>query len=314
MTRVILTRLAALAVILLALSAIVFALEAMIPADPVRAMVGASATKEAVAAKRHELGFDKPLPVQYLRFLGRAATGNLSDSLHTRRPVMTDLRAFLPATLELAGAAAIIAAVLGGLLGIATARGRASVPRLLMLFYARWHVLPSSGRLSPGITPPSGPTGLLVVDGLVHGRLDVVSDALWHLALPAFCLALGPAVALGRTLRSSLRTVLTQDHIRTARAKGLKERTVLLRHALRSALNAPLTMGGLQVGLLLAGVVVIESVFAWPGVGLYTVQSISSTDFPAVAGVTLVLGALYVVINALVDLAQVVADPRLRAA
>src|SRR5206468_3120104 len=264
-TRVILTRLAALAVILLALSAIVFALEAMIPADPVRAMVGASATKEAVAAKRHELGLDKPLPVQYLRFLGRAATGNLSESLHTRRPVMTDLRAFLPATLELAGAAAIIAAVLGGLLGIATARGRASVPRLLMLagasappfllalallmlFYARWHVLPSSGPLSPGIMPPSGPTGLLVV------------------------------------------------------------------HALRSALDAPLTVGGLQVGLLLAGVVVIESVFAWPGVGLYTVQSIASTDFPAVAGVTLVLGALYVVINALVDLAQVVADPRLRAA
>ena len=330
MTKLIASRLAALAVILLALSAIVFALEAMIPADPVRAMVGASATKEAVAAKRHELGNDLPLPVQYLRFLGRAATGNLAESLHTRRPVMTDLRAFLPATLELAGAAAVIAAVLGGLLGIATARGRATAPRLamlagasappfllalalLMLFYARWHVLPSSGRLSPGIVPPSGPTGLLVVDGLVHGRLDVVSDALWHLALPAFCLALGPAVALGRTLRSSLQSVLTQDHIRTARAKGLSERTVLLRHALRSALNAPLTMGGLQVGLLLAGVVVIESVFAWPGVGLYTVQSISSTDFPAVAGVTLALGALYVVINALVDLAQVVADPRLRA-
>jgi peptide/nickel transport system permease protein len=133
MARVILSRLAALAVILLALSAIVFALEAMIPADPVRAMVGASATKEAVAAKRHELGFDKPLPVQYLRFLGRAATGNLSDSLHTRRPVMTDLRAFLPATLELAGAAAFLAAVLGGLLGIATARGKATAPRLLML-------------------------------------------------------------------------------------------------------------------------------------------------------------------------------------
>jgi peptide/nickel transport system permease protein len=330
MAKVILSRLAALAVILLALSAIVFALEAIIPADPVRAMVGASATKEAVAAKRHELGLDRPLPVQYVRFLGRAATGNLSESLHTRRPVVTDLGNFLPATLELAGAAAIIAAVLGGLLGMVTARGGGTAPRLLMLagasappfllalallmlFYSKWHILPSSGRLSSTITPPGGPTGLLLVDGLVHGRFDVVSDALWHLALPAFCLALGPAVALGRTLRSSLQTVLAQDHIRTARAKGLKERTVLLRHALRSALNAPLTMGGLQVGLLLAGVVVIESVFAWPGVGLYTVQSISSTDFPAVAGVTLVLGALYVVINSLVDLAQVVADPRLRA-
>jgi peptide/nickel transport system permease protein len=331
MPRVILTRLAALAVILLALSAIVFALEAMIPSDPVRAMVGASATREAVAAKRRELGFDKPLPVQYVKFLGRAATGNLSLSLHTRRPVLTDLGDFLPATLELAGAAAIIAAVLGGALGLLTARGKATAPRLLMLagasappfllalallmlFYSKWHLLPSSGRLSSNLVPPAGPTHLLVIDGLLHARLDVVSDALWHLALPAFCLALGPAVALGRTLRSSLQTVLTQDHIRTARAKGLKERTVLLRHALRSALNAPLTMGGLQVGLLLAGVVVIESVFAWPGVGLYTVQSISTTDFPAVAGVTLVLGALYVVINSLVDIAQIVADPRLRTA
>lgn len=331
MLKLVFTRLAGLVVILAALSAIVFALEAVIPADPVRAMVGASAARSAVEAKRKELGLDRPLPVQYLRFLGRAVTGNLSLSLHTRRPVTTDLVDFLPATIELAGAAAIIAAILGGALGLLTAKGRATAPRLLMLagasappfllalgflmlFYSHWHILPSSGRLSPSIVPPTGPTRLLVADGLLHGRFDVVSDALWHLFLPALCLALGPAVALGRTLRSSLQTVLTQDHIRTARAKGLKERTVLLRHALRSALNSPLTMSGLQVGLLLAGVVVIESVFAWPGVGLYTVQSIASTDFPAVAGVTLVLGALYVIINALVDVAQVIADPRLRTA
>jgi peptide/nickel transport system permease protein len=125
---------------------------------------------------------------------------------------------------------------------------------------------------------------------------------------------LAPAVALGRVLRSSLQTVLDQDHIRTARAKALPERRILLRHALRSSLNAPLTMAGLQLGMLLAGVVVIETVFAWPGIGLYTVQSIASTDFPAVAGVTLVLGAAYVVINALVDVGQLVADPRLRVA
>src|SRR5258708_6201419 len=133
MAKTILSRLAALAVILLALSAIVFALEAMIPSDPIRAMVGASATKEAVAAKRHELGFDKPLPVQYVRFLGRAVSGNLSESLHPRRPVMTALRTFLPAPLELAGAAAVIAVVLGGFLGIVTANGKGTAPRLLML-------------------------------------------------------------------------------------------------------------------------------------------------------------------------------------
>lgn len=331
MLRLIAGRLAALVGILIALSAVVFVLESVIPADPVRAMVGASASRQAVAAKRHELGLDRPLPVQYARFLGRALHGNLQLSLHTRRPVRTDLASFLPATLELAGAAAILAVILGGLLGLLTARGGgtglrlllvggASAPGfllaivLLLLFYVELHWLPGSGRLSSSVTPPSGPTGFYVFDGLVHARFDVVWDALRHLVLPATCLALGPAVALGRTLRSSLQTVLAQDHIRTARAKALTERRILVRHALRSALNAPLTMAGLQVGMLLAGVVVIETAFAWPGLGNYTVQSIASADFPAVAGVTLVLGAAYVIINALVDMAQVVADPRLRVA
>ena len=322
-------RLAALAGILLALSAIVFMLEAVIPADPVRAMVGASASRQAVAAKRAELGLDRPVPVQYARFLGRAVRGDLSLSLHTRRPVSTDLGDYLPATLELAGAAAALAAVLGLALGLRGARrrgrglhlvllGGASVPAflvgllLLLLFYADLHWLPGSGRLSSGVSPPGGPTGLLTVDGLLAGRPDVVVDALAHLVLPALCLALGPAVAIGRTLRSSLETVMAQDHVRTARAKALPERTVLWRHAVRNALNAPLTMAGLQVGLLLAGVVVVESVFAWPGLGQYTVRSITTTDFPAIAGVTLVLGAAYVIVNAMVDVAQVLADPRLR--
>jgi len=329
--RLIAGRLVALVAILIGLSAIVFVLESVIPADPVRAMVGASATRDAVAHKRHQLGLDRPLPVQYVKFLGRAVTGNLQLSLHTRRPVRADLASYLPATLELAGVAALMAVVLGGLLGLLTARGGgtglrlalltgASAPGfllaivLLLLFYVKLHWLPGSGRLSSSITPPSGPTHFLLFDSLVHGRFDVFVDAVRHLILPATCLALGPAVALGRTLRSSLQTVLGQDHIRTARAKALTERRVLLSHALRSALNAPLTMAGLQVGMLLAGVVVIETAFAWPGLGNYTVQSIATADFPAVAGVTLVLGAAYVIINAVVDLAQMAADPRLRVA
>jgi peptide/nickel transport system permease protein len=330
MARFTLTRLASLVGILLGLSVIVFLLQAVVPADPVRAMVGASATPQIVEAKRHELGLDRPLPAQYAQFLSRAVRGDLQMSLHTRRPVRTDIAAFLPATLELAATALAMAVVLGGVLGLLTARGRAtslrvglvasaSVPAfllallLLIVFYAQLHWFPGSGRISPDLDPPTGPTGLLTVDGLLAGRLDVVGDALAHLALPALCLALGPAVALGRTLRSSLQTVLGSDHIRTARAKGLTERGVLLRHAVRPALNAPLTMTGLQVGMLLAGVVVIESIFAWPGLGLYTARAITSVDFPAIVGVTLVMGAAYVIVNALVDLAQVAADPRLRA-
>ncbi len=331
MGKLIAERLVALVGILFALLIIVFLLESVIPADPVRAMVGASATREAVAVKRHELGLDKPLPQQFTAFVSRAVRGDLSLSLHTRRPVRDDLAAFLPATLELALAATVLAVLLGGALGILTARGGgtplrlllvsgASVPGFLLailfllLFYSGLHWLPGSGRLSSSLTPPSGPTGLYVVDGLLHGQLNVVVDAGRHLLLPALCLALAPAVALGRVLRSSLQTVLRQDHIRTARAKALGERRILFRHALRSALNAPLTMMGLQVGMLLAGVVVIETAFAWPGIGLYTVQSIASTDFPAVAGVTLVLGAFYVAVNALVDVGQLAADPRLRTA
>jgi peptide/nickel transport system permease protein len=330
MARFTLTRLASLIGILLGLSVVVFLLQAVVPADPVRAMVGASATRQIVEAKRHELGLDRPLPAQYAQFLGRAVRGDLQMSLHTRRPVRTDIAAFLPATVELAATALAMAVVLGGALGLLTARGggaslrvtlvaSASVPAfllallLLIVFYAQLHWFPGSGRISPELDAPTGPTGLLTVDGLLAGRLDVVRDALAHLALPALCLALGPAVALGRTLRSSLQTVLSSDHIRTARAKGLTERGVLLRHGVRPALNAPLTMTGLQVGMLLAGVVVIESIFAWPGLGLYTARAITNVDFPAIVGVTLVMGAVYVIINALVDLAQVAADPRLRA-
>ncbi|GAC1607893.1 MAG: ABC transporter permease [Mycobacteriales bacterium] len=323
-------RLAGLVGVLVALSTVVFLLEAVVPADPVRAMVGASASRASVETARHALGLDQPLPQQYLHFLSRALRGDLAMSLHTRRPVATDLAAFLPASLELALAAGLLALVLGVGLGVLTAGGRgrrsqlalvalSSAPPfllalgMLLLFYAGLHVFPGSGRVTAGLGAPTGPTGMTTVDALLHGQITIWSDALAHLIMPATCLALGPAVAIARTLRSSLQQVLAEDYVRTARAKALPERAVLLRHALRNSLSAPLTMAGLQVGLLLGGVVVVESVFAWPGIGLYTARSIQTIDFPAVAGTTLVLGAAYVVVNALVDLAQMWADPRLRA-
>jgi peptide/nickel transport system permease protein len=159
----------------------------------------------------------------------------------------------------------------------------------------------------------AGPTGFLLFDSLTHGDPNQWWDAVRHIVLPAFVLALGPAVAIGRVLRSSLLDIMRQDYVRTARAKGLSERIVVLRHALRNASGPALSMAGLQVGLLLAGVVVVELVFAWPGLGLYAQQSIQQADFPAIIGITLVLGIAYVVINAVVDILQLVADPRLRA-
>jgi peptide/nickel transport system permease protein len=322
-------RLAAMVAVLLVLAATVFVLQRLTPTDPVHAMLGANASKEVIAAERHKLGYDKPLVVQYVDYIGGLVRGDMQMSLRTRRPVATDLGHYLPATLELTLFALVVAVVLGGLMGIATAarfRGSgvlrvvllsaASAPSFLLavlgilLFYRKLGWLPATGRSSVADVP-TGPTGLLTVDGLLHGRIDVVSDAFKHLILPGLCVAIGPAMSIGRVLRSSLVNTMRTDYVRTARAKGQRESVVLLRHAVRNSLGPALSMTGLQVGLMFAGVVVIEQVFAWPGIGLYTVQSIPRTDFPAIAGVTLVLGAGYVIVNAIIDLLQAAADPRI---
>ena len=332
MTRLIAGRTAGLVGVLLALTLAVFVIKAVLPADPVRASLGARATEAQVQAKKHALGYDKPIVAQYVAFVGDVVHADLGDSLRTRRPVTTDIGKFLPATAELALSAAFVAGVLGLALGITSARGGrvASVVRTLMLglasaptfclallaillFYRQLGWLPSAGRITRRLAPPER-TRFLLVDTLLNRDPRAFWDAVEHLVMPALCLAIGPAVAIGRVLRGSLLDVLRQDHTRTARSKGLSRRAVLVRHALRNALGPTLSMTGLQVGLLLSGVVVVELVFAWPGLGLYTTQAIQNADFPAVIGITLVLGTAYVLINAVVDILQVVADPRLKTA
>jgi peptide/nickel transport system permease protein len=166
--------------------------------------------------------------------------------------------------------------------------------------------------VSDTLVLPDGPTNFRLVDSLLHVQPNLFFSALGHLILPALTLALLPALAIARTLHTSLEQVLREDYVRTARSKGLRERTVLLRHALRNASGPTLTMGGLQFGLLLGGVVVVERIFAWPGLGLYIDQSIAYSDFPAITGATLLLGTAYIVVNFLVDVAQAWADPRIR--
>jgi peptide/nickel transport system permease protein len=325
-------RLAGLIGVLAALTLVVFLIKAVLPADPIRASIGIRATEEQVAAKRALLGYDKPIVTQYGSFVSKVMRGDLGDSLRTRRPVSSDIGRFLPATAELALASALLTIALGLILGITSARGGkfASAIRTVMLalasaptfcvalvailfFYRRLNWLPSSGRITRSLTPPER-TRFLLIDTLLATNPAAFWDALKHLAMPSLCLALGPAVAIGRVLRGSLLDVLQQDHTRTARSKGLSARAVLTRHALRNAIGPTLSMAGLQVGLLLSGVVVVELVFAWPGLGLYTTQAITNADFPAVIGIVLVLGTAYVLINAIVDVLQVVADPRLRTA
>jgi peptide/nickel transport system permease protein len=297
--------------------------------DPVKAQLGANASGEAVAARRHALGLDQPLLNQFWHYLTGAVQGDLGSSYRTRHPVSSDLSDFFPATLELALYGIAVALILAALLAFSTSlkwRGSAvlrgllftgaSAPMFLLgilgiiVFYQKLGWVPANGRT--GISnPPTGPTGLLTVDGLISGRLDVVTDALHHLILPALVVALGPAVAIGRVLRSSLLTDMDSDYARTARAKGLSESRIVGGHVLRNCIGSALSMTGLQVGLMFSGVLVIEQVFGWPGIGQYIAQSIPVADFPAIAGVTLMLGALYVFINTAVDLLQAAADPRI---
>ncbi|MET9489550.1 ABC transporter permease [Nocardia sp. NPDC006630] len=325
----ILSRIAAMVAILIALTAVMFVLQRISPLDPVHAQLGGSASQGAIAARRHELGLDRPVPVQFWHYLTSAAHGDFGTSYRTRRPVSTDLVNFVPATLELALCALLIALVLAVLLAFATTLNwpgsglfravlfvGASTPMFLLgilgliVFYQQLGWVPANGRTSIS-GAPTGPTGLLTVDGLLAGRFDVVGDAISHLILPATVIALGPAVAIGRVLRSSLITDVDSDYARTAKAKGLGPARILLRHVLRNCVGAALSMTGLQVGLMFSGVLVVEQVFGWPGIGQYIAQSIPVADFPAIAGVTLLLGAVYVVINTIVDLLQAAADPRI---
>lgn len=328
MGRLLLRRGLELLAVLIAMSAIVFLLRSVIPADPARSAVGPNAPASVVEAKRQELGLDRPLVEQYGRYLRGLLRGDLGTSFRTMRPVTQDIAEFLPASLELVGFAAMVGGLLAALLAMSQTFGArrvgwlrpiliggASAPTflvgLLLLYFLwfRFDLLPATGRAS---FRWEGPTGFLLIDGLVTGRFDVFLDGLRHLVLPALTLAIPTGVAIGRTLRSSLTGTLRQDHIRTARSLGLSEREVLVRHALRNSLNAPLSMAGLQLGFVFANLLIVELLFGWPGLGLYTVQSLSRSDLPAVLGVALVFGVIYLVVNTLVDFAQVAADPRLR--
>ncbi len=328
MIKFVVKRLLSMVVILLMLTAIVFLLQKLSHINPAHAYLGANASQAAVNRETHILGYDRPFIAQYFHYVSGLLRGNLEVSLRTRHPVSTDIVAFLPATVELAVSGLFLAMVLGAVFGLISAarfRGAGAFRMLLMSFASapvfllsllgilvlsgNLHWLPGTGDTSY-TNAPTGPTGIIVIDGLVHGQFAVAWDGVWHLILPALVVALGPAVSIGRVLRGSLEASMLSDFARTARAKGLKERTVVLHHALRNSVSAALSMTGLQVGLMFAGVVVVETIFAWPGIGLYVDQSIPQADFPAIAGVTLVLGVGYVIINAIVDILQAVVDPR----
>ncbi len=331
MSAYIVRRLAAMVLVLLGLTLILFILQQISPFDPVRVALGPEASNAVVNAARHRLGYDDSLIVQYLRYVGHAFTGNLGTSLLTGHPVLSDIGTFLPASLELLLAALILAVPLALLIGVASAsrwRGAsairfgsivlASAPSFVLsvvfvvIFYSRLHWLPAGGQTS-AFNAPTGPTGLLAVDSLVHGQISTFGNALEHLIMPAFALGILPGVAVGRVLRGALISNMRSDHVRSARSRGLRETTIVLKHCLRNSAGPALAMSGLMLGAMFAALVVVETIFAWPGIGSYLDQAIPRDDQPAIMGVTLLLGVMYVVINAIVDILQAVADPRLRA-
>ncbi len=326
MTRFIIRRLVAALILLLVLSAIIFILQAISPGDPVKAYLGDNASPAAVAAERQKLGLNDPIYLQYLHYMVNIFHGNLGISYRTHRPVLSDLETYLPATAELVLVSFIFALILGVVFAMSAAlqwRGTfvyrgvllvtATAPPFLLalggiiVFYAQLGWLPASGQGNG----PSGPTGFLLIDSLIGGDISAWASAWQHLLLPALVLAIAPAIAIGRVLRSSLDATLGAEYVRTAESKGLTEFTVFRRHVFRNSVGPGLSMAGLQLGFMFAGVVVVEEIFSWPGIGNYLADSIPVSDFPAIAGVTLVLGSIYIVANAIVDVLQVIADPRL---
>ena len=305
-----------------------------VPTDPIVSNLGqiASQRPEIVKAFREKWGLDRPLHEQYFTFVRNLARGEFGTSINTRRAITKDLALFLPATVELATAAVAFALLLGLPLGIFAAVRRdgpidhlarmvsligVSIPIFwlatvsLVLFYATLHWTVGPGRLGPQIERPDYVTGLFTVDSLLEGDFESFRDAVSHLILPGLVLASSIMGLITRISRSSMLEVLSQDYTRTARAKGLRESVVVARHALRNALIPTVTVLGLAYGGLLSGAVMTETIFAWPGLGRYAFQSVRTNDFPAIMGVTFVIGIVYVVVNLFVDLLYGWLDPRI---
>ncbi|MDR7522424.1 MAG: ABC transporter permease [Armatimonadota bacterium] len=333
--RFVLRRLLSLPFILVGITVVTFALMHLVPGDPVRLLLGEAATDERILrAMRQQWGLDRPVYIQYVHYLRNLARGEMGRSIRSGRPVAHDLARYLPATVELGTLSFLITLVLGIPLGVLsgaranTAADHASrlasllflsMPSFwfgLILVYVGYYqlgILPTpTGRLGISVVPPPDVTGFYLVDSLLAGDLALWARVLWHLLPPAFVLSLASVGLVVRLLRSSMVEILNQDYVRTAWAKGLPPRGVFYVHALRNALIPTVTVLGIQFGGLFGGNVLIETVFAWPGVGLYFVESIQWLDYAPVLGATVLIATAFVTVNFLVDLTYAVLDPRIR--
>jgi len=319
----------------------------LFPGDPAVAMLGEHATEENVARIREQFGLNRPLFLdreallqgdlsgffdsQYIRYLDRLIRLDLGDSIHRRIPVAETLALRFPATFELALLSMLFAILIGIPVGIASASRRNSVldgvtmigsligvsmpifwlglmEIMLFAVFMKW--LPAGGRLSSGIEVETI-TNFILLDSLITGNTPAFIDAFKHIIMPAVALATIPMAIIARMTRSSMLDVLQEDYIRTAKAKGLIERVVLFKHALKNAFLPVITIIGIQAGSLLAGAVLTETIFSWPGIGKWVYDSILGRDYPIVQGATLLIAIIFMVVNLLVDLSYALLDPRI---
>jgi peptide/nickel transport system permease protein len=328
-----LRRIVGIAAVMIGVSVITFAISHVVPADPAVAALGDHATDAQIAAFRAEYHLDRPLPEQYATYVVGIVHGDLGRSIRTRRAVADDLADSFPATLELSFAALAISLLVGIPAGIWSAIYRGRIPDVIVrvaslaggslpvfwlglivigLFYYQLGWFPGGGRIDTFVSPPPTRTGLYVVDSVLALDVEALRSSLLHLVLPSLTLGYFSTAVIARMTRSSMLEVLGQDYMRTARAKGLAERLIVLRHGLRNALIPTVTVIGLTFGSLLSGAVLTETIFSWPGLGRYATASAISLDFPAVLGVTLLAAIVYPVANLAVDIAYYWLDPRIQ--
>jgi peptide/nickel transport system permease protein len=332
MRSLILRHLARLALVLAGMATVAFIIARVLPADPAVLAAGLNPNRERVARIRREMGLDRPLAEQYTRFMrDLVLRGDLGRSTLSQRPVTDDLRVVLPATLELVLVTFVVCAPLGIALALFTARrdgrGAATAARLFtglgvampvftlglifqLVFYRNLGWLPPGGRLNLNIIPPRPVTGLLLVDCLLQGNWPALRSGLQHMVLPAVALGIAalPVIALGT--RRTLAAALSSGFVHAARAKGLPEGRGVVRHALRAALSPTAAILWRQVAALAPAVFLVEIIFSWPGVGLYTLRAIAGRDFPAIVAVTLSLSMLYAALGLVTDLGRFALDPR----
>jgi peptide/nickel transport system permease protein len=321
--------------LILGITVVAFLIANAVPADPINANLPQNAlnNEKLVTAFREKWGFDEPLHIQYLTYLSNLLRGDMGVSIKTKKPVLEDILQFLPATIELATFSIGVGLVLGVGFGIVAAVWKnsfvdyfmrfiamigVSFPVFLLalvalaVFHAQLGWTAGPGRLGFLTRDPPHVTGLFTIDSLLAGQWKTFGDAISHLVLPSLVLGSYISGIIARITRSSLLEILNADFIRTARAKGQREPLVILRHALSNALIPVVTLLGILYGNLLAGAVLTESIFAWPGIGRYAFRASTSQDFPAIMGVSMLIALIFVVTNFIVDMLYFVLDPRIR--